>query len=171
MLKGLIRITPKVHADLRGFFLESYQKARYEALGIHLDFAQDNHSYSKQNVLRGMHFQPGQAKLIYCARGKIFDVAVDIRKNSQTFGKWEGIYLDGDKHEQFFIPDGFAHGFCVLSEDAHVIYKVSTPFDASKESGFRFDDTFVNIQWPISNPILSERDKNARRLDEVLGSR
>lgn len=168
MLKELIRITPKVFADNRGFFLESYQKIRYHEHGIRVEFVQDNHSFSKRNVIRGMHFQPGQAKLVYCAKGTIFDVAVDIRKGSPTFGKWEGVYLDGEKHQQLFIPDGFAHGFCVLSDEAHVMYKISSSYDASKERGFRFDDPDVNIVWPVTSPILSERDKNAPRMKDVL---
>ena len=168
VLSGLIQIEPKVHRDLRGFFLESYSDARCRGLGICDSFVQDNHSFSKEGVLRGMHFQPGQAKLIYCPRGKIFDVVVDIRKGSKTYGKWEGFYLDGVDHRQLFIPDGFAHGFCVLSEEAHVIYKVSSYFDKGLENGFSWDDGEVGIAWPIKHPILSDRDLQAKQMREVL---
>lgn len=166
MLKELIRITTQAHPDNRGFFLESFHEDRYRELGVDVEFVQDNHSFSKKNVLRGMHFQRGQAKLIYCPVGKIFDVAVDIRPDSPTFEEWEGVILSGENHEQFFIPDGFAHGFCVLSEHAHVMYKVSAFHDPKLESGFRYDD--VKISWPISDPILSQRDTNAPGLKEIL---
>jgi len=168
VLLGLVQIEPKIHSDLRGFFLESYHELRYKELGVNAHFVQDNHSFSKQGVLRGMHFQRGQAKLIYCPKGRIFDVAVDIRKGSKTYGKWEGFYLDGENHKQLFIPDGFAHGFCVLSDEAHVIYKVSTHFDKDLERGFRWNDPEVGIEWPIKNPILSERDQMAKGLKEIV---
>ena len=158
-------LRPELRNDQRGFFLESFHLRRYKKLGVEAHFVQDNHSFSKRNVLRGMHFQPGQAKLIYCPVGKIFDVAVDIRPNSPTFGRWEALILSEENHEQFFIPDGFAHGFCVLSDYAHVIYKVSDFFDPDLESGFHFKD--LDIDWPVRDPILSERDKNAKRLKEL----
>jgi dTDP-4-dehydrorhamnose 3,5-epimerase len=168
LLSGLIEIEPKVHRDLRGFFLESYQEARYKELGLFSKFPQDNHSFSKKGVIRGMHFQKGQAKLIYCPKGEIFDVAVDMRRDSKTFGKWQGFYLNGDNHKQLFIPDGFAHGFAVLSEEAHVMYKVSTYFDKDLEKGFFFKDPEVGIDWPVKEPILSERDRMALSMREVL---
>ena len=168
VLTDLIVIEPKVHEDLRGFFLESFHAARYKELGVDLSFPQDNHSYSKRGVLRGMHFQKGQAKLIYCPKGEIFDVAVDIRRGSKTFGKWQGFYLSGENHKQLYIPDGFAHGFCVISDEAHVMYKVSTHFDAKSEGGFLWNDPTAQIEWPIKDPILSERDRNARPLLEVI---
>lgn len=168
VLLGLVQIEPKVHKDLRGFFLESYHEIRYRELGVNVHFVQDNHSFSKESVLRGMHFQPGQAKLIYCPKGKIFDVAVDIRKGSKTYGQWQGFILEGTKHLQLFIPDGFAHGFCVLSEEAHVIYKVSTHFDKDLERGFLWNDSDVGIEWPIKHPILSERDLQAKPLKEMV---
>jgi dTDP-4-dehydrorhamnose 3,5-epimerase len=115
-----------------------------------------------------MHFQKGQAKLIYCPKGEIFDVAVDMRRDSKTFGKWQGFYLNGDNHKQLFIPDGFAHGFAVLSEEAHVMYKVSTYFDKDLEKGFFFKDPEVGIDWPVKEPILSERDRMALSMREVL---
>lgn len=168
LLAGLIEIEPKVQRDLRGFFLESYQEARYKELGLSVKFVQDNHSFSKQGVIRGMHFQKGQAKLIYCPKGEIFDVVVDIRKESNTFGKWQGFYLSGENHKQLFIPDGFAHGFAVLSKEAHVMYKVSTYFDKELEKGFLFSDPEVQINWPIKEPIISERDRLAHLMKEVV---
>lgn len=168
LLDGLIELEPKVHNDLRGFFLESYQEARYKELGILAKFVQDNHSFSKKGVIRGMHFQKGQAKFIYCPVGEIFDVVVDIRKESKTFGRWQGFYLSGENHKQLYIPDGFAHGFAVLSDEAHVMYKVSTYFDKDLENGFLFNDPGVAINWPIKEPILSERDKSAPFMREVV---
>ena len=167
-LDGLIEIEPKVNRDLRGFFLESYHELRYKKLGINTLFCQDNHSFSKTNGLRGMHFQKGMAKLIYCPVGKIYDVVVDIRKGSKSFGKWQGFYLDGENHRQLFIPDGFAHGFCVLSEVAHVIYKVSVSYNKDLEQGFSPFDKAIEIAWPIQNPILSERDLKAPLLKDLL---
>ena len=163
MLDGLILIQPKVFKDTRGFFLETYRVGD-------LEFSQDNHSYSVKNVIRGMHFQssPGQAKLVRCAVGAIFDVAVDMRKNSPTFGQWEGVILDSENHHQLFIPVGFAHGFCVLSDGAHVMYKVSAPFDPKTEVGFRFDDPDIGIKWPVMEPILSERDKTSPFFKEII---
>lgn len=162
-LPGLKLIKPQVFKDHRGFFLESFQQSKYEAAGLPLSFAQDNHSYSQKNCLRGMHFQshPGQAKLIRVAVGKIYDVAVDIRPNSPTYKQWEAVILDDQEHHQLFIPVGFAHGFCVLSDDAHVLYKVSTPYDAKFEKGFRWDDPTINIEWPVAHPLISERDQQA----------
>ncbi len=168
LLMGLIEIEPNVHKDLRGFFLESYNSAKYKELGVGALFLQDNHSYSKKDVLRGMHFQPGQAKLIYCPVGEIFDVVVDIRKNSKTFGKWQGFYISQENHKQLFIPDGFAHGFCVLSSEAHVIYKVSTHFNRDLEQGFLWSDPAIGIKWPVIDPIISQRDLNAPLLKELL---
>ncbi len=167
-LAGLIEIEPKVYHDLRGFFLESYHESRYKEFGVNTLFCQDNHSFSKANVLRGMHFQEGMAKLIYCPVGKIFDVVVDIRKGSKTFGKWQGFYLDGMTHKQLFIPDGFAHGFCVLSDVAHVMYKVSVPYNKDLEKGFSPFDPAIAIDWPIENPVLSERDAKSLLMKEVL---
>lgn len=166
-MEELQLIVPTVHRDERGYFLESFQRERYGDLGIG-DFVQDNHSYSRKGVLRGMHFQKGQAKLVYCAVGKIFDVAVDIRVGSKTFGKWKGVILDDREHKQFYIPDGFAHGFCVLSEEAHVMYKVSTQYDPKGERGFRHDDRSVGIHWPIDAPLLSARDRALPILSEVI---
>ncbi len=168
MLDGLVLVEPKVFRDERGFFVETYQKERYAKLGIGIDFVQDNHSYSKRGVIRGMHFQKGQGKLVSCLKGRIFDVAVDIRSDSQSFGKWEGFVLDGEKHHQLYIPDGFAHGFAVLSDEAHVCYKLTQMYDSKKEGGFRFDDPMINIKWPIQQPILSLRDQTASSFQEVI---
>lgn len=153
---------PKVFQDGRGFFLETHQNARYQEKGIAASFVQDNHSFSKRGVIRGMHFQsePGQAKLVRVAVGKIYDVIVDIRPNSPTFGKWEGVYLDDQQHQQLFVPVGFAHGFCVISPEAHVLYKVSAPYHPDTEKGFRFNDPDIGIQWPLEAPIVSERDQS-----------
>jgi len=168
-LKGLILIKPKVFKDSRGFFIETFQQSTYRDAGVHYTFVQDNHSFSQKDCIRGMHFQsfPGQAKLIRTAIGKIFDVAVDIRPHSPTFGQWEGVVLDDQFHHQLFIPEGFAHGFCVLSPEAHVLYKVSSPYDPKFEKGFRWDDPYVNIKWPVENPILSDRDRVAPLLKEI----
>lgn len=168
-LSGLKLIKPKVFKDNRGFFLESYQQLPYEQAGIDCNFSQDNHSYSQKNCIRGMHFQsfPGQAKLVRVGVGKIFDVAVDIRPESPTFKQWFGVELDDQNHHQLFIPVGFAHGFCVLSDEAHVFYKVSTPYDSQTEIGFRFNDEEIAIEWPTKNPILSERDMKAPSFQEI----
>ena len=169
-LAGLKLIKPKIYKDNRGYFLESFQEVLYQKLGISCPFVQDNHSYSQKGCIRGMHFQsfPGQAKLVRVAVGEIYDVAVDIRGDSPTFGKWEGVILNDQNHHQLFIPAGFAHGFCVLSEETHVLYKVSTPYDAKFEKSFQWNDPQINIQWPCEKPILSEKDLNAFSLKEVL---
>jgi len=157
-------IEPKVFRDPRGFFLESYRRDLLAKGGITTDFIQDNHSMSQANTIRGMHFQstPGQAKLIRCARGKIWDVAVDIRPDSKTFGKWQGIELDAENHHQLFIPVGFAHGFCALSDQVEVLYKISTPYDPETETGFAYNDPEVGIAWPVAEALVSDRDKNAQ---------
>lgn len=162
-LKGLKLITPKVFADSRGFFLETFQQRLYDEGGITERFVQDNHSYSQKGCIRGMHFQslPGQAKLVRVAVGQIYDVAVDIRPGSPTFGRWEGILLDSTTHQQLYVPIGFAHGFCVLSDEAHVMYKVSAPYDPAHEKGFRWNDPDINIQWPVEVPLVSERDEKS----------
>jgi dTDP-4-dehydrorhamnose 3,5-epimerase len=162
-LSGLILVRPRVHGDHRGFFLETFRETDYTAAGVDVRFVQDNHSRSVQGTLRGLHYQstPGQAKLVRVARGRIFDVAVDIRPESPTFGKWCGAYLDDVKHEQLYVPVGFAHGFCVVSEFADVVYKVSAPYDAATECSIRFDDSDINVRWPDVTPLLSARDEAA----------
>jgi dTDP-4-dehydrorhamnose 3,5-epimerase len=170
-LDGLKLITPRTFHDDRGFFKETYHQPRYADLGISTNFVQDNHSFSQNNVIRGMHFQstPGQDKLVWVSQGKIFDVAVDLRKDSPTFGQWEGVYLDEESHQQLFIPNGFAHGFCVVSVGgAHVHYKVSAPYDGATEKTFRFDDPMIKIQWPSQTPIISTRDLEAPSFSEAV---
>jgi dTDP-4-dehydrorhamnose 3,5-epimerase len=171
-LAGLLAITPRVFGDPRGFFLESYRERDYREAGVDVAFVQDNHSRSTRGTLRGLHFQtsPGQAKLVRCVRGAIWDVAVDIRRDSPTFGKWYGLELDGESHRQLYVPVGFAHGFCVLSESADVLYKVSSYYDAATEQGFLWNDPDVGVQWPIADPLLSKRDVEAPRFKDVCAS-
>ncbi len=163
---------PQVFGDERGFFLESFRADVLDELAGGAAFVQDNHSRSRRGIVRGMHFQPGQAKLVRCARGAIFDVVVDIRPDSPTFGEWEAHELDDQTHTQLLVPDGFAHGFCVLSELADVTYKVSSYYDAPAEGGFRFDDPAVGIEWPIAPDqlIASARDTAAPTLAELTSS-
>ncbi len=171
-LPGLIKITPDVHQDSRGFFLQSYHEPTYQSMGITHGFPQDNHSRSVKNTVRGMHYQqaPGQAKLVRVALGRIFDVAVDIRPDSPTFGQWQGVYLDDQAHEQLYVPNGFAHGFCVMSDVAHVLYKTSSVYDHAQEKGFAFDDAQVNIAWPTDAALVSPRDAQAPTLASVRAS-
>jgi dTDP-4-dehydrorhamnose 3,5-epimerase len=169
-LHGVKLIKPRVYGDERGYFLESFRAdALAEAVGADLVFVQDNHSRSRARIVRGMHFQPGQAKLVRCVRGAIFDVVVDIRVGSPTFGLWEGTELNDETHHQLFVPDGFAHGFLVLSDLADVTYKVSSYYDPTTEAGFRFDDPTVAIDWPIAPDqlIASARDTGAPTLAEL----
>ena len=167
-LEGPVLIEPVSHGDARGFFCETYRKNVLAELGVHDEFVQDNHSRSRRGVLRGMHFQPGQAKLVRCARGAIVDVIVDIRPGSPSFGSWEAFPLDDESHHQLYVPDGFAHGFCVTSEVADVIYKVSSYYDPAAESGFRFDDPEVGIEWPAGIEFeVSVRDREAPLLSEL----
>jgi dTDP-4-dehydrorhamnose 3,5-epimerase len=175
-LPGLKLVKPRIFEDDRGSFVETYREDRYREAGIDARFVQDNHSRSRRGTLRGLHFQtsPGQAKLLRVVSGEVFDVAVDIRPDSPTFGRWEGVRLDGREHHQVYLPVGFAHGFCVLSETADVLYKVSSFYDPSTESGFRWDDAEVAIRWPIDTPVVSPRDAKAMSfaaLRRVLGAR
>lgn len=171
-LSGLKLLKPQVFRDGRGYFLESYRRERLARHGIDCEFVQDNHSHSVQGSLRGLHFQstPGQAKLLRVAVGRIWDVGVDIRPDSPTFGKWYGTYLDGETHEQLFLPVGFAHGFCVISEFADVMYKVSTPYDAATERAIAWNDPELGIEWPVANPVLSARDQAAQSFAELKRS-
>lgn len=167
-LEGPALLEPAVHGDDRGFFLETFRATAMAELGIHDDWVQANHSRSGSGVLRGMHFQPGMAKLVRCARGRIFDVLVDIRPGSPSFGSWEGFELDDRAHHQLYVPDRFAHGFCVLSEAADVLYSCSTYYDPERESGFRFDDPEVGIEWPPGVELrTSARDREAPLLREL----
>ena len=171
-LAGAKLIKPRVHGDDRGFFLESFRVDTMADAGIDAAFVQDNHSRSRHRIVRGMHFQPGQVKLVRCVRGAIFDVIADIRPGSSTFGEWEGYRLDDELHHQLLVPDGFAHGFCVLSDVADVTYKVSSYYDPRTEAGFRFDDPAVGIEWPIAPEqlIASTRDSGAPTLAEIQQS-
>ncbi len=172
-LDGPVLVEPGVHGDHRGFFHESYRRETFEELGILGEFVQDNHSRSARGVVRGMHFSlgEGQAKLVRCARGAILDVLVDIRPDSPTHGRWEGFTLDDETMRQLYAPVGFAHGFCVLSEMADVVYKVSTYYDPELETGFRFDDPAVGIAWPAELELkVSARDRVAPTLAEVAPS-
>ena len=161
-----------MHGDERGFLVESFRASACRDLGIDAEFVQQNSSHSVRGTLRGIHFQtrPGQAKLVRCARGEIFDVAVDLRRGSPTFGQWEGHRLDDCLHRQIYIPVGFGHGFCVLSEEADVAYQLSSYFDPGTESGIAWDDPDVGIEWPVAEPLLSGRDRSAPRLAEVAAS-
>lgn len=168
-IAGLVLLQPDVHGDARGFFLETFHARRYREFGIDVDFVQDNHSRSSGSVIRGLHYQaePGQPKLIRVVRGRIFDVAVDIRPESPTFGQYESFILDDDAHRQLFIPQGFAHGFATLSELADIVYKVGSYYDAATERGLAWDDPDLGIDWPVTGPIVSERDRKNPCLREL----
>jgi dTDP-4-dehydrorhamnose 3,5-epimerase len=169
-LHGLVLLAPPVHGDARGFFTESYRVDAWGQAGVDVGFVQDNHSRSGRGVVRGMHVTlgPGQAKLVRCARGRIWDVVVDVRPSSPTYAEWEGFELDDESMRQLYIPVGFAHGFCVLSEIADVTYKVSSYYDPEHERGFRFDDPDVGIPWPQDVELqVSERDRTAPPLSEL----
>ena len=170
-LPGSVLLQPVVHGDARGFFLETYRRSVLAELGIEDEFVQDNHSRSRAGVVRGMHFQPGMAKLLRCARGAIYDVLVDLRRGSPTFGQWEGFELNDERHHQLYCPDGFAHGFCVLSEVADVVYMTSAYYDPSLESGFAYNDPAVGIEWPQGVELIaSARDAAAPSLAEITDS-
>ncbi len=172
-LGGVIIIEPDKFEDHRGHFLEVYQYERYREAGIEATFLQDNLSFSRKGVLRGLHYQypHQQAKLVFVAEGEIFDVAVDIRRNSPTFGKWTSVILSGKSMRQIFIPEGFAHGFCVLSDTATVIYKCSAYYAPGSEGGVLWSDPDLGIEWPIDAPILSEKDAGLPRLKDILPER
>jgi len=169
VLDGTVLVEPQVHGDERGFMLESYSREAWRELGVEVEFVQHNHSRSRKGTVRGIHFQtePGQAKLVRCPRGEILDVAVDLRRDSPTFGHWEAWVLDDVKHRQLFVPVGFGHGFAVLSEEADVAYQVSSYYDPETESGIAWDDPDVGVDWLVDEPLLSERDKSAPKLAEV----
>jgi dTDP-4-dehydrorhamnose 3,5-epimerase len=169
-IDGLVLIEPDIYGDERGFLVEAFRDSAMKQLGIDGEFVQDNHSRSSGRVLRGIHLQRGQAKLVRCARGAIFDVAVDLRPESPTYKHWEGYELDDVAHRQLFIPDGFGHGFCVLSDQADVLYRLSSYYDSEMETGIAWDDPEVAVHWPISAPILSERDRNAPSLADLAAS-
>ena len=174
-LEGLVTIEPDRHADERGFFVETYRRSWHEQAGIPAAeaFVQDNHSRSERGVLRGLHLQLGEgvAKLVRCVRGRIFDVGVDLRRGSPTYGQWAGVELDDEGLCELYVPVGFAHGFCVLSEVADVVYKQSTYYDPELERAIAWDDPEIAIRWPLPTQelVVSERDSAAPRLAEVAG--
>jgi dTDP-4-dehydrorhamnose 3,5-epimerase len=160
-LSGLRLIRPRVFRDDRGWFFEPYNQARYQQAGVTARFVQDNHSCSTAGTVRGLHYQrvPGQAKLVHVVRGRILDIVVDIRPASATFGKWTSVELSAENHEQLYVPIGFAHGFCVLSVEAEVLYKVSSPYEAAEERTLAWDDPDIGVNWPVVAPVLSARDR------------
>ncbi|MBM3189975.1 MAG: dTDP-4-dehydrorhamnose 3,5-epimerase [Chloroflexi bacterium] len=168
-LPGVLVIEPTVHEDERGFFYESYNQRAYAAQGIADTFVQDNHSRSVRGVLRGLHYQapPGQAKLVRVAVGAVFDVAVDVRWGSPTFGRWIGVELSAENRRQLYIPAGLAHGFCVLSEVAEFLYKVTTYYAPADERGILWSDPAIGIAWPVTAPILSDRDRRHPLLRDI----
>jgi dTDP-4-dehydrorhamnose 3,5-epimerase len=169
-LEGPVLIEPTVFRDERGFFHENYRRSRFTELGIDVEFVQDNHSRSGRGVVRGMHFQigDGMAKLVRCARGAIVDVVVDIRRGSPTFGAWEAFQLDDENLHELYCPIGFAHGFCVVSDTADVLYKCSSYYSDELERGIAYDDPEVAIEWPDGLELLpSARDASAPRLAEI----
>lgn len=170
-IDGVVLIKPKVFGDNRGFFMESYKKSEFVQNGITCEFVQDNHSKSAKGVLRGLHYQAvpkTQAKLIRCSKGKIYDVIVDLRKNSSSFGKWIKVELSEENRHMLFIPAGFAHGFVVLSDEAELLYKTDTEFSPEHDRGLLWNDTEINIDWSIDfEPILSEKDKVQPKLSEI----
>lgn len=170
-IDGVVLVKPKCFGDNRGFFMESYKKSEFKANGIDLEFVQDNHSKSTKGVLRGLHYQAlpkTQAKLIRCSKGKINDVVVDLRKDSKTFGKYVKVELSEENKHMLFIPEGFAHGFVVLSEEAELLYKTNTEFSPEHDRGLLWNDETVNVDWALDfEPILSDKDKVQPRLQEL----
>ena len=168
-LAGLLVIEPNVFGDARGFFMESFSERRYGEAGINCRFVQDNFSFSRRGILRGLHFQSpcAQGKLVSVMQGEVFDVAVDLRVGSPTFGRWHGLELSGENKRQFFVPPGFAHGFQVTSETALFHYKCSEYYSPKDEVSVRWDDPELGIRWPIGQPSVSEKDAKAPLLREV----
>lgn len=171
-INGLWVIEPKVFGDNRGYFMETYNFNEFKEAGLDMTFVQDNQSKSRKGVLRGLHFQKKnpQGKLVRVISGEVFDVAVDIRKGSETFGKWYGVTLSAENKKQFYIPEGFAHGFLVLSEEAEFVYKCTNFYDPNDEGGILWNDQIVGVEWPIDSLgeiILSDKDKNWLSLDKI----
>ncbi len=168
-LPGVLIIEPQVHGDARGFFVETWHARRYAEHGLPDHFVQDNHSRSSRGVLRGLHYQlqQPQGKLVRVALGEVFDVAVDIRRGSPTFGQWVGVRLSGENHRQFYVPPGFAHGFCTLSETADFLYKCTDYYHPQSEHGVLWDDPDIGIEWPDLDVRLSDKDRNNRRLCDL----
>lgn len=168
-IEGPLVIEPRAFDDERGFFMETFHRRRYEALGVSVDFCQDNLSFSRQKTLRGLHYQlpHEQAKLVQVLQGEIFDVAVDIRRGSPTFGRYVGVRLSSINRRQLFIPQGFAHGFCVLSETALFAYKCSDFYEPDCDYGVLWSDPAIDIAWPVSDPLLSAKDQRLPLLEDI----
>lgn len=167
---GVILIAPDVHRDARGYFLETFHAGKYAAAGLPLQFVQDNHSSSVANTLRGLHMQVQrpQGKLVRVVEGEIWDVAVDVRRGSPTFAQWTAEVLSADNFKQLYIPPGCAHGFCVLSPSAQIEYKCTELYDPADELGIAWDDPSLAIPWPVRDPLMSDRDRSHRRMNELL---
>ncbi len=172
-IAGLLILEPKVFGDARGFFLETYNERRYREAGLDATFVQDNLSFSRRGILRGLHFQnPNpQGKLLQVLQGEVFDVAVDVRRSSPTFGRWHGLMLSAENKLQFYIPPGFAHGFLVTSDTALFHYKCTELYSPKDEMAIRWDDPAIGIEWPMKDPLLSERDSKALRLSDAPSER
>lgn len=170
-LKGVVIVEPAVFEDPRGYFLETYHAGRYAEGGIRGPFVQDNFSHSVRGTLRGLHYQleRAQGKLVMALEGRIYDVAADIRKGSPTFGRWVGVELSGENKRQLYIPPGFAHGFCVLSDTADVLYKCTDVYSQKDERGIIWNDPALAIAWPVTTPLLSDKDRAYKRLSEMDG--
>jgi len=161
-IDGLLLIQPRVFFDERGFFMESYKDSDFRKCGIECVFCQDNHSLSKKNVIRGLHYQlnpKAQGKLVRVIKGTVWDVAVDIRKTSPTYKKWFGLELSDINNAMFFIPPGFAHGFAALTDDTHLVYKCTAEYDPKLDAGIRWDDPDIGVAWPVTDPVVSEKDR------------
>ncbi|MFZ2807457.1 MAG: dTDP-4-dehydrorhamnose 3,5-epimerase [Desulfosalsimonadaceae bacterium] len=172
-IPGVFLIEPECFKDHRGFFMETHHLEKYRQAGIDATFVQDNHSHSAQYVLRGLHYQLSrpQGKLIYAVTGEIFDVAVDIRPGSPTFGRWTGAVLSAQNHKQIYVPEGFAHGFVVLSDHADVIYKCTDVYTPGDEYGVSWNDPAIGIDWPVEIPILSKKDQENKILNNIPENR
>ena len=172
-LDGVLIVEPTVFSDGRGFFQETYHQEKYRDAGIPVDFVQDNLSFSRKGTLRGLHYQHphGQAKLVQVLAGHVYDVAVDVRRGSKSYGRWVGIHLSDDTRRQIYVPEGFAHGFCVLSETALFSYKCSDLYAPDCERGVLWNDPDLAIDWPVTAPILSEKDAGYPRLRDIAGGR
>lgn len=168
-LAGPVLMEPRVFADGRGFFFESFRRDQYRAAGIDADFVQDNHSRSMRGTIRAFHFQanPGQPKLVRVARGRAWDVVVDIRRSSPTFGQWESVELDDERNLQLYLPIGFAHGFCAVSDVVDFVYKVGSYYDPATERGIAWDDPDLAIPWPTDEPVVSHRDRHNPTLAQI----
>jgi dTDP-4-dehydrorhamnose 3,5-epimerase len=172
-LPGVLVITPRVFPDPRGFFLESYNSEAWRSAGIETVFVQDNHSKSTRGTLRGLHFQlppAAQVKAVRVVRGAVWDVVVDIRVGSPTFGQWVGVELTAENFRQVYVPTGFAHGFCVLSDEAEILYKTSVVYSPTHERGIAWNDPQLAVAWPVAEPLLSDRDRRAGSLADYLAA-